>query len=104
MRLVGMMVTFVSWSGLFALVFADAAVMEYGPVAVRPAVVAGHFVGVFRPAAVVALELMLRVSVTRVYAVSARVRRELKNDTIKPTWVPLALPSFPTFCPVFTAC
>ena len=80
-----MMDTFVSWSGLFALVFPDAAVMKYGPVAVRPAVVTGHFVGVLRPATVVALELVLRVSVARVYAVGARVRRELKKDAVKPT-------------------
>ena len=54
--------------------------MQDGPVAGRPAVVTGHLVGVFGPAAVVALELVLGVSVARVDAVGTRVRRELQKN------------------------
>ena len=61
------------------LLAVEVVVVEDGPVSVGPAVVAGHLVGVFGPAAVVALELVLGVAVARVDAVGARVGRELQD-------------------------
>ena len=73
----------ISWSRLLSLLLllgVEVVVVEDGlavPVGMA-AVVAGHLVGVFGPAAVVALELVLGVAVARVDAVGARVRRQLQ--------------------------